>query len=77
MERAEAKIDPVLAAFHDQVLFLKHNLNARAVASLQNELDTMEAEIAALIQEMQRSINEADTFIRTMTAGDHPQRQMP
>jgi len=33
MERAEEKIGPVLAAFRDQVLFLKHNLNAQAIAS--------------------------------------------
>src|SRR5690606_16318763 len=37
MERAESKMQPVLDAFHDQVLFLKHNLNAQAIAALQNE----------------------------------------
>ena len=34
MKRAESKMDPVLTAFRDQVLFLKHNLNASAIASL-------------------------------------------
>ena len=67
MERAESKIAPVLSAFGDQVLFLKHNLNAQAVASLQSELTTMEGEIGTLIREMERSINEADAFIREMT----------
>ncbi|MCI0498863.1 MAG: DUF2959 domain-containing protein [Planctomycetales bacterium] len=67
MERAESKIAPVLAAFGDQVLFLKHNLNAQAVASLQSELTTMESEIGTLIREMERSINEADAFIQEMT----------
>ncbi|HOK95402.1 MAG TPA: DUF2959 domain-containing protein [Anaerohalosphaeraceae bacterium] len=67
MERAESKIAPVLAAFGDQVLFLKHNLNAQAVASLQSELSTMESEIGTLIREMERSINEADAFIQEMT----------
>ena len=38
MKRAEAKMDPVLAAFHDQVLFLKHKLNAQAIASLKGNL---------------------------------------
>lgn len=67
MENAETKIEPVLAAFKDQVLFLKHNLNAQAIASLQDELDTVESEIAILIREMEISIEEADRFIREMT----------
>ena len=67
MERAESKIAPVLSAFHDQVLFLKHNLNAQAIASLQDELTTVEYEIGILIQEMEKSIDEADAFIQEMT----------
>ena len=67
MEKAESKIQPVLSAFQDQVLFLKHNLNAQAVASLQDELSVVENEIAILIQEMERSIEEADAFIQQMT----------
>lgn len=67
MARAESKIEPVLSAFGDQVLFLKHNLNARAVASLQDELVSVESEIASLVQEMERSINEANAFIQEMT----------
>lgn len=67
MEQAESKIQPVLSAFQDQVLFLKHNLNAQAVASLQDELSVVENEIAILIREMERSIAEADAFIQQMT----------
>lgn len=63
MERAEKKMDPVLAAFRDQVLFLKHNLNAQAVASLQDELVSVEGNVAALIKDMEDSIKEADAFI--------------
>jgi hypothetical protein len=66
MKKAESKIEPVLSAFRDQVLFLKHNLNAQAVASLQSEVTTMEADIGKLIAEMEKSIAEADTFIKTM-----------
>jgi gas vesicle protein len=66
MKRAERKIDPVLSAFHDQVLYLKHNLNAQAIASLQNELATIETDVARLIREMEASIKEADSFIRSM-----------
>jgi SMC interacting uncharacterized protein involved in chromosome segregation len=69
MKRAETKIAPVLSAFRDQVLFLKHNLNAQAIASLQDELISVEADIASLIKEMEDSIAEADAFIKSMGEG--------
>jgi uncharacterized protein YhaN len=68
MRRAEQKMDPVLTAFKDQVLFLKHNLNAQAIASLQNELSSIESDVALLIREMEASIREADTFISAMAS---------
>lgn len=66
MKRAETKMDPVLAKFKDQVLFLKHNLNAQAIASLKNELVSVEGNIGSLIKEMETSIKEADSFIASM-----------
>ena len=66
MKRAEKKIRPVLSAFYDQVLFLKHNLNARAIASLQNEFRSIESDVASLIREMESSIAEANAFINAM-----------
>lgn len=69
MKRAERKLDPVLAAFRDRVLFLKHNLNARAIASLKSERAKMQADIATLVADMNRSIAEADRFIKDMSAG--------
>ena len=66
MKRAEKKMDPVISAFKDQVLFLKHNLNAKAIASLKNELVAVESDISSLIKEMEASIKEADSFIATM-----------
>jgi len=66
MRKAEAKIEPVLKAFRDQVLYLKHNLNAQAIASLQSELVGVESDIADLIREMEKSIGEANSFIKTM-----------
>ena len=66
MQSAEMKIGPVLSAFADQVLFLKHNLNAQALASLQSELIAVETDIAGLIKEMETSIAEANTFIESM-----------
>jgi len=66
MKRAETKMDPVLAKFKDQVLFLKHNLNAQAITSLKSELVSVEGNIASLIKEMETSIKEADSFIASM-----------
>lgn len=68
MRAAEARMDPVLVAFGDQVLFLKHNLNARAVASLSETVGELETEIADLVAEMQASIDEANAFIDALGA---------
>lgn len=66
MKQAEAKIEPILTVFHDQVMFLKHNLNARAIASLKGELGTIKSDVSALVASMEHSINEANAFISTM-----------
>ncbi len=66
MQRAEATMDPVLEAFEDQVLFLKHNLNARAISALRSELDGIEDDTEALVEAMNASIAEADAFIRSL-----------
>ncbi|MFZ2630249.1 MAG: DUF2959 domain-containing protein [Desulfosalsimonadaceae bacterium] len=66
MHRAQRHIEPVLSAFRDQVLFLKHNLNASAIASLKNELVTVETDVASLIKETEAAIAEADGFIKTI-----------
>jgi len=63
MRKAESKIDPVLRPFRDQVLFLKHNLNAKAIASLRGELVQVESDTGKLIIELEKSIAEADRFI--------------
>jgi hypothetical protein len=63
MRRADAAMDPVLTLFRDQVLFLRHNLNARAIGSLETELADLERATASLIREMERSIEEASRFI--------------
>lgn len=66
MRHAEKKMDPVLSAFRDQVLFLKHNLNARAMASLATEVASVETDIGALIRGIESSIREADSFVQSM-----------
>lgn len=69
MKRAESKMPPVLSKFNDQVLFLKHNLNAQAITSLKSELGSVESNINILIKEMETSIEQADTFISSMNTG--------
>ncbi|MEE9355104.1 MAG: DUF2959 domain-containing protein [Methylococcaceae bacterium] len=66
MDKAESKLEPVLTVFKDQVLFLKHNLNARAISSLKNQLNDIKSDVSTLIEAMERSINEANTFISSM-----------
>jgi len=70
MRKAEAKMPPVLTAFRDQVLALKHNLNARAIASLSSTLGEIEGDIALLIRDIDASIQESERFLATLeTAG--------
>lgn len=68
MRRAQDKIPPVLAVFQDQVLYLKHNLNARAISALQQEYISIKTNVANLVAEMERSIDEANTFINNMSS---------
>ena len=68
MNRAADKMDPVMELFEDRVLFLKHNLNARAIAGLSGELTTIETRVDALIAEMDAAIAEANAFIDQMEA---------
>lgn len=66
MRAAEEKMYPVLTAFNDQVLFLKHNLNAKAIASLDGELEKVSRDVNVLIQDMQRAIDDANAFIEEL-----------
>ncbi|MDC0994848.1 DUF2959 domain-containing protein [Pseudomonadales bacterium] len=69
MRRAEKTIDPVLASLKDNTLYLKHNLNARAIASLKNELGTVDNDVNALLTAMQQAINESNAFIDELRGG--------
>ncbi|MBZ0089557.1 MAG: DUF2959 domain-containing protein [Thermoanaerobaculia bacterium] len=68
MKRSTQPMEPVLGKLHDQVLFLKHNLNARALGSLSGTAKTLQADVDALVAQMQTSIAEADRFIAEMKA---------
>ncbi|MEG3767408.1 DUF2959 domain-containing protein [Alteromonas sp. 14N.309.X.WAT.G.H12] len=66
MRKAESRMQPVLSALQDNVLYLKHNLNASAVGALQGELKTIQQDVTRLIGEMQTAVSESDAFIRSM-----------
>jgi hypothetical protein len=66
LHAAEATMTPVLRQFHDQVLYLKHNLNAEAIGSLRGTADNIQGDIQRLLDQMNRSIAEADKFIQTL-----------
>lgn len=64
--KTEKKMEPVLSKLKDQVIFLKHNLNAEAIGGLKNEGNKIQADIEKLISEMQATSKEADEFIKTL-----------
>jgi hypothetical protein len=66
LRRSESKMGPVLAALNDNTLYLKHNLNAKAVTSLKVELGSIEEEITVLISDMRSAIASSDAFIQSM-----------
>lgn len=69
MEAAERSMQPVLKTFRNNVLFLKHNLNAQAVGSLKGTFTTLEGDIARLIEQMNTSIERSNQFIAEMQPG--------
>lgn len=68
MRRAESRMQPVLTAFRDQVLYLKHNLNAQAIASLKGELGAIEGDVGRLIRDMEESIRQSQAFLNQLPA---------
>ena len=66
MRRAETRTQPVLGAFRDQVLYLKHNLNMQAITSLDENAAEIRGDIDTLVAEMEASIAEANTFIESL-----------
>ncbi|CAD6876539.1 DUF2959 domain-containing protein [Methylomonas fluvii] len=73
LQNAETRMHPVLAAFQDQVLFLKHNLNAHAIAALRHEFMEMGVDISRLIEVMEKTISEASQFVAVLVE----QKQLP
>lgn len=68
MHRAESKMSPVLTALKDNTLYLKHNLNAKAIGALESEFSDIKSDVDALIKEMGKAISESESFISTLKA---------
>jgi hypothetical protein len=68
MKDVEQRAKPVLKAFEDQVLFIKHNLNAEAVTSLKSTVLKMDVEVTKLVADIEASTKEADAFLATLPA---------
>ena len=66
MQSAQQRVAPVLRVLQDNTLYLKHNLNARAVSGLSGELLKVEDKVAVLIEQMEASIAESKNFIKAM-----------
>ena len=66
MRRAESRMEPVLDALRDNVLYLKHNLNANAIGALQGELGSIRADVDRLVAEMNTAIEESNAFLATL-----------
>lgn len=64
MRAAEAQMSPVLSAFQDQMLYLRHNLNAQAIGALETELSQIRSDVDNLIRNMEQAIAESEAFIR-------------
>lgn len=66
MQHAEQKMTPVLNTLRDNTLFLKHNLNATAIDSLQGEFAGIEQDVQHAIEQMSLAIAESERFLSHM-----------
>ena len=66
MKRAESKLEPALIPLRDQVMYIKHNLNAKAIAGLSDEMVGVQTNVDDLIRDIESAIAEADSFIASL-----------
>jgi len=66
MKKAKSKLEPALIPLRDQVLFMKHNLNAKAIAGLSEEVVTVQTTVEELVSEIESAIAQADAFIDSL-----------
>ena len=66
MRTSEKKMSPVLSALQDNVLYLKHNLNAQAISAIKGEFNNLKRDIQSLMTDMNKSIADSNKFIEQM-----------
>jgi hypothetical protein len=66
MRNAESRMFPILSALKDNMLYLKHNLNAQAIGALKVEYRTIKENVEELINDMNRSIDHSQQFIDSL-----------
>ena len=66
MHKAEDRMQPVLAALKDNTLYLKLNLNAKAIGALQGEYKSIKHDIEKLVVEMNSAITQSQKFINAL-----------
>jgi hypothetical protein len=49
-----------------KVLYMRRNLNARAIAGLSSELVSIQTNVDRLVRDMERDIAQADAFIASL-----------
>ncbi|MBZ6377307.1 hypothetical protein B5C34_05585 [Pacificimonas flava] len=69
LDETEQRMDPVLFALRDRVLYLKHNLNAAALAQMKGEAARIEGDVDAVVADLDRAIREANAFIASLQRG--------
>jgi len=71
LRKAESKMIPVLSALKDNTLYLKHNLNAKAIGALENEYQDIKGNINSLIMEMNAAIKESEHFLSLLNNSEN------
>jgi hypothetical protein len=70
MKIASDRLEPALKPLRDNVLYLKHNLNAKAIMALNAEVIRVEEKVDNLIEELSRSIADADEYVKRMESAE-------
>lgn len=63
LNSVQTKMDRILKQYKDQVIYLKHNLNAKIIGKLQVELKSIMGDVSGLIKEIELSKSKTSNFI--------------
>lgn len=66
LKEVDKSVEPVLVRLKDNVLYLKHNLNAQAIGSLDTEIRDIEKGIENLVSKINSATKASQQFINTL-----------